>query len=155
MARSPAEVCARLETLRDRFDTAANEYPHLEAVVVFAPDVGCEDVIRQFVDASCGPDADTYERARMRVEAKRVAARLQFERWVPPWNKTVQQLGGHVYWSHQIEHLPAEGPLRVIWRCTLFGPPTGARTPTALRLFQVLAPVGGSHDRLGRQTGRG
>jgi hypothetical protein len=68
---------------------------------------------------------------------------MDWERWVPPDVNSIEQLGGQVYWVRVIranEHPELCDPGGdELWRCTLFGPPTGFIQNIALRQFSMLA----------------
>ncbi|HEV3260886.1 MAG TPA: hypothetical protein VG013_28800, partial [Gemmataceae bacterium] len=129
-AEVPVPV-ARLERLRHRLENAAYDFPGVDAVVVFRPDLRRDEAERQARNFRSHPH-----------EAARYAGQLV--EWIPPSNKRINELGGQMYWDHiDIDNMDpglCRAPaFREFWRCTLFGPPGRDVDNTALRLFNMLA----------------
>jgi hypothetical protein len=141
---------SRLGELRDRFDRAACNHPNVDAVVVYRPDLRREEVEREGRSLLIEPsDAEIEISAAERIEQRKRAhaARLlalATEYWIPPSDKSIEQLGGQEYWCREIRAseypeicgLPANS---LIWHCSVFGPRARDIEDTARRLFNMLA----------------
>jgi hypothetical protein len=99
---------ARLEELSRRFDRAAVEYPNVDAVVVWRPDLRREEAERQARNLHCNPADPASENfgqelaEQTRGEYAAMMYAVACEAWVPPTSASIEQLGGQTYWAHVI-----------------------------------------------------
>jgi len=72
-----------------------------------------------------------------------MATAVAMDEWVPRTHKTVSELGLEVYRDYHVLHYATgdsgSDTSRTLWRCAVFGPPTGPAGDEALRLFEVVA----------------
>jgi hypothetical protein len=153
MSAAQAPDPARLDELRRRFEKAAYDFPSVEAVVVYQPDLRSEETERQARESlarmahseAVDPDLQSAEGLAESTKCAYEAARyaVELDEWIPPFNKPIDQLGGQLYWAHGVGEHVEDGAgrpaYRIIWRCTLFGPPAGIVDNPALHLFSALA----------------
>jgi hypothetical protein len=147
---------ARLEELRTRFEKAAYDFPSLDAVVVYRPDLRREEAERQARNRHLRPIDPTSESCGVEQVAQTrdpfAAGRCDMEwgeEWIPPFRSSIGQRRCQQYWSrvfrareyHELCCPEFCGPpiLGDLWQCTLFGPPALDFQNTALPLFSLLA----------------
>src|SRR5262249_4446667 len=128
----------------------ARDHPNLDAVVVHRPDVRSEESESAARDLLVKPlDLTSDDLGRdLSVQTKSIHAAItsamDWDKWVPPGNKSIEQLGGQVYWHHfvrtgQCPDLDDPTVSGSLWQCTLLGPPVSQFGNTGFRLFDMLA----------------
>jgi hypothetical protein len=141
----------RLEELRRKFEDAALRFPQVDAVVVYQPELRFKETECQAREGLNRADQkkpigfespeDLVFSGKWALEAGRYA--LKLDEWVPPYHKSINELGCESYWNRVFfeERLEGSGDLERFaeWRCTVFGPPTEDKHKTAIRIFNVLA----------------
>jgi hypothetical protein len=69
---------------------------------------------------------------------------MDWDAWIPPSDRRIEQLGGQTYWTrvisaHECPDFCSPPTSGDVWQCTLFGPLARDVKNTALRLFNMLA----------------
>ncbi len=150
MSATQAPDLARLEEYRGLFQKSAIEFPNLNAIVVFRPDLRRKEAEREAQKFHAKPpdsapeilDSVLPEQTGDPYAAMRSA--VVWESWVPESTGNIEQLGYQSYWTRVLgagEFPEFCGPPTGgdAWLCTLFGPPIRDVDNPALARFYMLA----------------
>lgn len=150
MSSGQIPIISPLVELCRRFDLVATNYPSVDAVVVYRPDVRsseAESQARKLFVKPANPDSEHYAIELAEQNGGTHSARacaMQWDRWIPPSNGSIEQLGGQTYWARILstEEFPISdvSPYQHdMWHCTLFGPRLGDLSNPGNRLFTMYA----------------
>jgi hypothetical protein len=150
MSSGQIPIISSLVELCRRFDLAAAKYPCVDAVVVYRPDIrssAAESQARKLFVKPANPDSEHYaiELAEQNGGTHRArGCAMQWVRWIPPSDGSIEQLGGQTYWARILSTDEFPSPdvspeQNDMWHCSLFGPRPDEVSNPANRMFTMYA----------------